>query len=138
MSENLANTDISGPPAGGTGMVGTGNAKVAMRLEGLWKTYPGGEQPAVKNLSLDVYDGEVVTLLGPSGCGKSTTLRMVAGLEVAFWLDPGLDCLGTICSSTPIYLKGNKSAVLSGIPARYLLVQIALLPWPVSGTLSEF
>ena len=53
-----------------------------MRLEGLWKTYPGGEEPAVKNLSLDVYDGEVVTLLGPSGCGKSTTLRMVAGLEV--------------------------------------------------------
>lgn len=54
----------------------------ALRLEGLWKTYPGSEQPAVKDLSLDVNDGEVVTLLGPSGCGKSTTLRMVAGLEV--------------------------------------------------------
>src|SRR5437667_1172066 len=57
-------------------------AKVAMRLEGLWKTYPGNMQPAVKDLSLDVYDGEIVTLLGPSGCGKTTTLRMVAGLEV--------------------------------------------------------
>ena len=54
-----------------------------MRLEGLWKTYPGGAQAAVKDLSLDVNDGEIVTLLGPSGCGKSTTLRMVAGLEVA-------------------------------------------------------
>jgi len=54
-----------------------------MRLEGLWKTYPGGAQPAVKDLSLDVNHGEVVTLLGPSGCGKSTTLRMVAGLEEA-------------------------------------------------------
>lgn len=53
----------------------------AVRLEGLWKTYPGASQPAVRNLSLDVYDGEIVTLLGPSGCGKSTTLRMVAGLE---------------------------------------------------------
>jgi iron(III) transport system ATP-binding protein len=59
-----------------------GSAALALRLEGLWKTYPGNEQPAVKDLSLDVNDSEVVTLLGPSGCGKSTTLRMVAGLEV--------------------------------------------------------
>jgi iron(III) transport system ATP-binding protein len=57
-------------------------ARVAVRLEGLWKTYPGGAQPAVRGLSLNVYDGEVMTLLGPSGCGKTTTLRMVAGLEV--------------------------------------------------------
>jgi ABC-type Fe3+/spermidine/putrescine transport system ATPase subunit len=57
-------------------------ATPAMRLEGLSKTYPGSTIPAVNNLSLDIYDGEVVTLLGPSGCGKSTTLRMVAGLEV--------------------------------------------------------
>jgi ABC-type Fe3+/spermidine/putrescine transport system ATPase subunit len=59
-----------------------GNAPVAVRLEGLWKTYPGNAQPAVSDLSLDVRDGEIVTLLGPSGCGKTTTLRMVAGLEV--------------------------------------------------------
>jgi ABC-type Fe3+/spermidine/putrescine transport system ATPase subunit len=57
-------------------------AKVAVRIEGVWKTYPGGAQPAVKDLSLDVHDGEIMTLLGPSGCGKTTTLRMVAGLEV--------------------------------------------------------
>ncbi len=35
----------------------------------------------VKDVSLTVDDGEVLTLLGPSGCGKSTVLRMVAGLE---------------------------------------------------------
>src|SRR5713226_3631613 len=58
-------------------------AGIAMRLDGLWKTYPGAAQPAVQGLSLDVYDGEIATLLGPSGCGKSTTLRMVAGLETA-------------------------------------------------------
>ena len=58
------------------------DAKVAVRLENLSKTYPGTNVPAVDNLSLDIADGEVFTLLGPSGCGKTTTLRMVAGLEV--------------------------------------------------------
>ena len=36
---------------------------------------------AVKNIDLDIQDGEFMVLVGPSGCGKSTTLRMVAGLE---------------------------------------------------------
>jgi ABC-type Fe3+/spermidine/putrescine transport system ATPase subunit len=66
----------------GADSAGRPKVKLAMRLEGLWKTYPGSAQPAVKGLSLDVYDGEIVTLLGPSGCGKTTTLRMAAGLEV--------------------------------------------------------
>jgi len=56
-------------------------SKIAVSLRGLWKTYPGGTTPAVQNLSVDVLDGEILTLLGPSGCGKTTTLRMVAGLE---------------------------------------------------------
>jgi len=56
-------------------------SKVAVSLRGLWKTYPGGANPAVKNLSIEISDGEILTLLGPSGCGKTTTLRMVAGLE---------------------------------------------------------
>ena len=40
-----------------------------------------GEKTIIKNLSLDVFDGEFLTLLGPSGCGKTTVLRMIAGLE---------------------------------------------------------
>jgi len=40
-----------------------------------------GDERAVDGVSLDVRDGELVTLLGPSGCGKTTTLRMIAGLE---------------------------------------------------------
>ncbi len=60
----------------------TNGQNAAVKLEGLSKTYPGGQIPAVNELSLDVEDGEVYTLLGPSGCGKTTTLRMVAGLEV--------------------------------------------------------
>ena len=51
-----------------------------LQLDGLWKRYPDGTE-AVKDLSLDVSDGEFVILVGPSGCGKSTALRMVAGLE---------------------------------------------------------
>src|SRR5688572_30315197 len=57
------------------------NSKIAVSLRGLWKTYSGSAKPAVQNLSLDIRDGEILTLLGPSGCGKTTTLRMVAGLE---------------------------------------------------------
>lgn len=40
-----------------------------------------GDFKALKNLSLDVYEGEFLTLLGPSGCGKTTILRSIAGFE---------------------------------------------------------
>jgi len=50
-------------------------------MESLVKTYPGAAEPAVKGVSLDIADGEMIVLVGPSGCGKSTLLRMVAGLE---------------------------------------------------------
>ena len=40
-----------------------------------------GNFVAVDNLSIDIEDGDFVTLLGPSGCGKTTTLRQIAGLE---------------------------------------------------------
>jgi multiple sugar transport system ATP-binding protein len=49
-------------------------------LEHLTKIYPDGAK-AVKDVSLDVKDGEFVILVGPSGCGKSTALKMIAGLE---------------------------------------------------------
>jgi iron(III) transport system ATP-binding protein len=61
--------------------VNNGKKNIAVSLRDLWKTYPGSINPAVQNLSLDIHDGEILTLLGPSGCGKTTTLRMVAGLE---------------------------------------------------------
>lgn len=44
-------------------------------------TYPGAKRAAVRDLNLDIADGEFLVLVGPSGCGKSTTLRMLAGLE---------------------------------------------------------
>ena len=41
------------------------------------KVFPGSDRPAVADLSFDVPEGEIATLVGPSGCGKSTTLRMI-------------------------------------------------------------
>ena len=51
-----------------------------LRLVDLDKTYPGGHH-ALRGVSLDVADGEVVVIIGPSGCGKSTLLRTINGLE---------------------------------------------------------
>lgn len=49
-----------------------------VRINNISKDF--GTFRAVSDCSLDVADGELVTLLGPSGCGKTTLLRMIAGL----------------------------------------------------------
>jgi multiple sugar transport system ATP-binding protein len=49
-------------------------------LDKLNKVYENGFH-AVKDLSVDIADGEFMVLVGPSGCGKTTALRMIAGLE---------------------------------------------------------
>ncbi len=48
-------------------------------LKNVNKVY--GKSHIVRDLNLEIADGEFIVLLGPSGCGKSTTLRMIAGLE---------------------------------------------------------
>jgi len=48
-----------------------------IRLQDVSKVFPGTTAPAVDRLSLDVGEGEFVTLVGPSGCGKTTTLKMI-------------------------------------------------------------
>src|ERR1051326_381476 len=50
-----------------------------IRLENL--THRFGEFLALDNVSLEIQDRNVVTIVGPSGCGKSTLLRIIAGLE---------------------------------------------------------
>lgn len=51
----------------------------SITLQGLTKHF--GQVVAVDRLTLEIQEGELVTLLGPSGCGKTTTLRMIAGFE---------------------------------------------------------
>ena len=53
--------------------------ETAIRLDDVHKSF--GDVHAVRGVSLDVYEGEFITLLGPSGCGKTTTMRMIAGFE---------------------------------------------------------
>src|SRR5215207_4822784 len=52
----------------------------AITLKNINKEYGDG-YAAVKDVSLDIGDGEFMILVGPSGCGKSTVLRMIVGLE---------------------------------------------------------
>lgn len=48
-------------------------------LKGLCKNYEN--TPILKNIDLDILEGEFLTLLGPSGCGKTTIIRLLAGFE---------------------------------------------------------
>ncbi len=52
---------------------------VTVKLENVTKIFRGGVE-AVRDLNLEVKDGEFLVLLGPSGCGKTTTLLMIAGV----------------------------------------------------------
>ncbi len=64
----------------------------AIRLEKISRRY--GSAVALDEISLEIQDREIVTVVGPSGCGKSTLLRIIAGLEQptsgSVWIDEKL------------------------------------------------
>lgn len=51
-----------------------------LQIRGLTKKF--GDFTALRNISLDIFEGEFVCFLGPSGCGKTTLLRAIAGLDI--------------------------------------------------------
>ena len=65
----------------------------------------------INDLTLDIYDGEFVTILGPSGCGKTTALRVLAGLET---LDSGDVYLSGKCITHVPAEKRNTNTVFQG------------------------
>ncbi|MCU1459207.1 MAG: opuCA [Actinomycetia bacterium] len=88
-----------------------------IRLDSVSKKYPNG-QLAVRDLSLDVPEGEIVVLVGPSGCGKTTTLKMINRL-----IEP---------TSGRIYLDGDDVTHVDPVELRrrigYVIQQVGLFP----------
>jgi len=89
-----------------------------IKLEGVWKSFPGQQNPAVKELSMEVPAGEVCVLVGPSGCGKTTTMKMINRL-----IEP---------TAGMIYVNGRDTAALDPIKLRldigYVIQEIGLFP----------
>ncbi|MEU9718038.1 ATP-binding cassette domain-containing protein [Streptomyces sp. NPDC047976] len=88
-----------------------------IRFERVTKRYPDGTT-AVEELSFEVAEGELVTLVGPSGCGKTTTMKMVNRL-----IEP---------TSGRILLNGEDIAAADPVELRrrigYVIQQVGLFP----------
>ena len=93
-------------------------AETMIRLEHLTKVFPNQDEPAVDDLSMDIYEGEIVVLVGPSGCGKTTTMKMINRL-----IEP---------SSGRIFLQGEDVTKVNSDKLRrrigYVIQQIGLFP----------
>ncbi|MDX9871642.1 MAG: ABC transporter ATP-binding protein [Clostridia bacterium] len=90
-----------------------------LRIEHIYKSYPfqSGAQKRLailEDISLEVADGEFVSLIGPSGCGKSTLFNLVSGLEEP---DRG-----------NMFLKGREITGERG-HVGYMMQKDLLLPW---------
>jgi osmoprotectant transport system ATP-binding protein len=96
----------------------TQTAETMIRLEHLTKVFPNQDEPAVDDLSMDIYEGEIVVLVGPSGCGKTTTMKMINRL-----IEP---------SSGRIFLQGEDVTKVNSDKLRrrigYVIQQIGLFP----------
>lgn len=90
--------------------------KDILKIKEVTKKYQAknGELEAIKSISLDVKQGEFISIIGPSGCGKSTLLSIIAGLEEK--------------TSGEIWVEDNK---IDGISDKigYMLQKDSLLSW---------
>ena len=108
-TKDAAATDSGAAPDGGT---------IAIRLEDLAKRFPGEKELAVKDLTMEIPQGEIVILVGPSGCGKTTTMKMINRI-----IEP---------SSGRIFLDGEDVTKVNPDQLRrrigYVIQQIGLFP----------
>lgn len=91
-------------------------SKTIVSLKSVSKTFSNGTV-ALADMSLDIHEGEFISLLGPSGCGKSTALRIVAGL--------GQPSTGTIDWPTSAYDSEGRPAREIG----FVFQEPTLMPW---------
>jgi len=91
-----------------------GNALLVRDVSKSFRAADGTEVEVLENLSLEVAEGELVSLIGPSGCGKTTLLRLVSGLAHA---DSGTMFLG----HAPILGPGAERGLVFQDPS--------LFPW---------
>jgi osmoprotectant transport system ATP-binding protein len=100
-----------------------------IRLDSIEKRYPNGSL-AVRSLTLDVNEGEIVMLVGPSGCGKTTTLKMINRL-----IEPtgGRILLAgeDVTHSDPVKLRRRMGYVIQNVglfPHRTIEQNVATVP----------
>jgi ABC-type nitrate/sulfonate/bicarbonate transport system ATPase subunit len=84
------------------------NEPSSLRVREVSKSFPVPDDPltqrqALRNISLSIAAGELVSLVGPSGCGKSTLLRLIAGLDAP---DSGELLIGSDPISEPSAERG--------------------------------
>lgn len=87
-----------------------------LQMQKVCLTYhtPKNETAAIKDLSIDCFEGELLGIVGPSGCGKTTILSLLSGI-----LSP---------SSGDVFVSGKKADPQSGATG-YMLQKDELLPW---------
>src|SRR3982751_1553768 len=93
-----------------------GSADPKLSVLGATKIYStgSGDLLAIDHCSLDVAEGEIVTIVGPSGCGKTTLLWSMSGLH-------GLTAGSVLLDGKPV--KGPSSAI------SMIFQEATLLPW---------
>jgi osmoprotectant transport system ATP-binding protein len=105
-------------------------ADTMISLQDVEKRFPGARAPAVKDLSLEVAEGETVVLVGPSGCGKTTTMKMINRL-----IEPSAGSIvvnGTdVMRQDPVELRRGMGYVIQSIgllPHRTVEENIGTVP----------
>ncbi len=90
------------------------NVCKAFRLQGKGSAESDRLLPVLRNVSFDVREGEIVSLVGESGCGKTTLLRIIQGLV-------RLDSGSVMVDGTPVVAAGRDRG--------FVFQQASLLPW---------